>query len=116
MCSAIASRSAGSRSAKRTSRSYFACSCRARYSGWYRYWRRPAASTPTACSFAFARGEIQTSRQAGGMTSASIRASFAGSVIRFPRESSYRNAPLRPRRRQPPVLGMDADIAAAAHS
>ncbi len=50
------------------------------------------------------------------MTSASIRASFAGSVIRFPRESSYRKAPLRPRRRQPPVLGMDADIAAAAHS
>ena len=34
MCAAIASRNAGSRSAKRISLSYFACSCRARKSAW----------------------------------------------------------------------------------
>ena len=51
---------------------------------------------PVACSFAPGRGEIQTSRQAGGIASASIRSSFAGSVIRLPRASRYRNAPFDP--------------------
>ena len=40
-----------------------------------------------AWSFADPRGEIQTSFQAGGMTSASMRASLSASVICFPRES-----------------------------
>jgi hypothetical protein len=40
-----------------------------------------------AWSFAVARGEIQTSFHAGGITSSSMRASFAASLIRFPRES-----------------------------
>ena len=39
---------------------------------------------PVACSFAVARGEIQTSFHAGGIASASIRASFRSSVIRLP--------------------------------
>jgi hypothetical protein len=88
MCFAIAARRSGSASAKRIRLSYFACSCCARYSGWNRYWRRPAASTPVACNFAFARGEIQTSFHAGGIVTASIRASYASSVIGFPREST----------------------------
>ena len=48
----------------------------------------PAPSTPVACSFAPARGEIQTSCQAGGIASASMRSSSAASVIRSPREST----------------------------
>jgi hypothetical protein len=36
-----------------------------------------------AWSFAVERGEIQTSFQAGGIASASIRANFASSVIRL---------------------------------
>jgi hypothetical protein len=40
-----------------------------------------------AWSFDPGRGEIQTSFHAGGITSDSMRASFASSVIRFPRES-----------------------------
>ena len=42
---------------------------------------------PVAWSFAPARGEIQTSFHAGGMTSASMRATLSASVICFPRES-----------------------------
>jgi hypothetical protein len=41
-----------------------------------------------ACSFALARGEIQTSFHAGGMRSESILSSAAPSVIARPRESS----------------------------
>jgi hypothetical protein len=37
-----------------------------------------------AWSFAVERGEIETSFQAGGIASASIRASFRSSVIRLP--------------------------------
>src|SRR5207302_1145745 len=44
MCSTIAARRSGRRSAKRIRRSNFACACCARKSAWYRYWRRPAAS------------------------------------------------------------------------
>ena len=87
MCSAIAARSSGNRSAKRISLSYFACSWAARKSAWYRYCRRPALSTPVAWSFAPGRGEIQTSFHAGGMTSFSIRSSFASSRISIPRAS-----------------------------
>ena len=50
MCSAIVARRSGSRSANPISRSYFACSCRARKAGWYRYCFLPAASTPVAWS------------------------------------------------------------------
>ena len=57
-------------------------------SSWYRYCVRPAASTPVAWSFAPGRGEIQTSRHAGGITSSSIRASCSGSVMRCPRPST----------------------------
>jgi hypothetical protein len=87
MCSDIAVRMSGSFSANRISLSYFACSCAARKSAWYRYCRRPAASTPVACSFAVGDGEIQTSFHAGGIRSASIRAIFGRSVISFPRAS-----------------------------
>jgi hypothetical protein len=43
---------------------------------------------PVAWSFAPAFGEIQTSRQAGGILSASTRSTWTGSSIRFPREST----------------------------
>jgi len=43
---------------------------------------------PVACSLAPERGEIQTSFQAGGMTSALIHSSFSASVMRFPRAST----------------------------
>ena len=43
------------------------------------------AIDPVAWSFAFGCGEIQTSRHAGGMTSASMRSTFSGSMILFPR-------------------------------
>jgi hypothetical protein len=88
MCSDAAARSSGSRSAKRIRLSNFACSCWARKVAWYRYCRRPAASTPVACSFALGLGEIQTSFHAGGITSARIRSSFASSAILLPRAST----------------------------
>jgi hypothetical protein len=56
--------------------------------GWYRYCRRPARSTPVAWSFALARGVIQTSRQAGGIRSDSIRARASSSAMRRPRAFS----------------------------
>ena len=71
--------------------------------------RGTAAARPRRCPLPGASqpglGEIHTSCQAGGMTSSSIRASFAGSVIVAPRASSYRNRFL-PRRRQPPRRGI----------
>jgi hypothetical protein len=45
-------------------------------------------SLPVACTFARPLGEIQTSFQAGGITSASMRSILSGSVIRLPRASS----------------------------
>ena len=41
--------------------------------GWYRYWRRPAASTPTARMCAFGASAIQTSSHAGGIARSAIR-------------------------------------------
>ena len=49
-----------------------------------------------ACSFAFARGEIQTSFHAGGIASDSIRSIVVAFVTSLPRESTYRNRPLLP--------------------
>jgi hypothetical protein len=43
---------------------------------------------PVAWSFALGLGEIQTSFQAGGITSDSIRSSFSGSEIRRPLAST----------------------------
>src|ERR1043166_3244805 len=57
---------------------------------------------PVACSFAPGRGEIQTSRHAGGMRSASMRSSARASTIGSAFRSRYRNRPREPRRRQPP--------------
>jgi hypothetical protein len=39
---------------------------------------------PVACNFAVERGEMETSFHAGGIASASIRASFPSSEIRLP--------------------------------
>jgi hypothetical protein len=52
------------------------------------YCFRPAASTPVAWSFDEALGEIQTSFQAGGITSDLIRSSFSSSTMRFARAST----------------------------
>ena len=81
-------------------RGNFRSSWAARYAGWYRYWRRPARSTPVAWSRAAGLGEIQTSRQAGGMTSSSMRRRCRSSVIGRSRASTKRNR-FVPRRRQP---------------
>jgi hypothetical protein len=48
----------------------------------------PAASTPVAWSFDEALPEIQTSFQAGGITSDSIRSSSFSSEMRLPRAST----------------------------
>jgi hypothetical protein len=49
---------------------------------------RPALSIPVAWSFAYGRGEMRTSRHAGGIRSASIRSSAAASVIGLSRAST----------------------------
>ena len=51
------------------------------------YWRRPAASVPTAWMWPCGSGLIHTSCQAGGITSALTRAIPAGSVIGAPDSS-----------------------------
>ena len=56
----------------------------------------PRRVDPVAWSFARGRGEIQTSRHAGGIASASIRASFSSSVIRFPARRRSETAPSSP--------------------
>ena len=84
MCRSALRRMSGSRSPNRTGRSNFFCSPAARNAGSWRYWRRPAASTPVAWSFAREFGEIQTSRHAGGIASASMR----------PRRSSSTGLPM----------------------
>src|SRR5215210_3416725 len=56
---------------------------------------------------------MRTSCHAGGITSASIRASFASSVIALPRESRYRNRPRDPTRRHPPLRAIGATVSAA---
>ena len=71
---------------------------------------RPAASKPVACSFAPGLGEIQTSRQAGGMTSSSMRRSRSP-TSGAPRLSTYRNARLLPSRRHPPRRATQSTIA-----
>jgi hypothetical protein len=53
---------------------------------------------PVAWMWPKGSGEIQTSRQAGGMTSAVIRATISASVIRSPFSSRYMK-PLPQRRR-----------------
>ena len=59
---------------------------------------------PAAWSFARGRGEIQTSRHAGGIASASIRSSFAVVGDPLTARVDVAEAPLRARaRRQPPV-------------
>ena len=48
----------------------------------------PGLVDSSGLELGFGRGEIQTSFQAGGMTSDSMRATLPGSVMRFPRASS----------------------------
>src|ERR1051326_4963107 len=60
------------------------------------YCFRPALSKPVACSFERGREAIQTSFQAGGMASRSMRSIVAGSRISRPRPPRERNDPLRP--------------------
>ena len=47
-------------------RSCLSRSRRSRHWSWYRYWRRPAASVPTAWMCPRGSAQIQTSSQAGG--------------------------------------------------
>ena len=68
--------------------SNLAASRRVRQASWYRYWRRPAASVPTACRWPEGIGQIQTSFQAGGMARARMRARASGSVTGRPSGSS----------------------------
>src|SRR5436190_756832 len=79
----------GSARANRRMRSYFSWSRRSRHRGWYRYWRRPAASVPTAWRWPMGCGQIHTSVQAGGMASERTRSRTSGSVTRTPSGSRY---------------------------
>jgi hypothetical protein len=51
---------------------------------WYRYWRRPAASVPTAWICPFGYGQIHTFFQAGGITRSLMRCRVAASVTGTP--------------------------------
>ena len=62
----IVSRRTGSARANDSTRRNFVTSCRTRQLGWYRYCRRPAASTPTACRCPCGSAQIHTSVHAGG--------------------------------------------------
>ena len=64
----------GSRRATTSTRSCLALSRCSRHAGWYRYWRRPASSVPTAWMWPLGAGQIQTCVHAGGITSALQRA------------------------------------------
>jgi hypothetical protein len=64
--------------------SNFSRSLSSRQLSWYRYWRRPAASVPTAWLWPSGSGQIHTSSHAGGMTSVLMRDSVAALVTGAP--------------------------------
>ena len=66
-------RNSGSRGTSCWTRSCLALLRSCVHAAWYRYWRRPASSVPTAWMWPLGYGLIHTSVQAGGMTRAWIR-------------------------------------------
>src|SRR6266581_4227424 len=107
MSRATTFRKRGRARANRITRSYFSWSRRSRHRGWYRYWRRPAASVPTACRWPMGCGQIHTSVHAGGMARARIRPRTSESVTRTPSGSRYTNPRPFRRRSSPAAAGSD---------